>query len=62
MKNEYLMCMTYEAEKQEQCRGASGRKFRQVCIYCPNLRKWQEQEIKEKEGDNQNGNKNKDVH
>ena len=32
-------CFTYEEEKKNICVGASGRKLRQVCVWCPNYRK-----------------------
>ena len=37
-------CLVYV--RDQACRGAGGRKLRQVCIYCPNYRRW------EKEGEN----------
>ena len=43
------MCFTYEPEGQACC-GASGRKMRQVCIYCPNYEQWRRRKEKEKEG------------
>lgn len=36
---EIRYCFTFEEEKKWTCAGASGRKLRQVCIYCPNFRK-----------------------
>ena len=33
-RDEHLMCFTFEEGKR--CIGASGRKLRRVCIYCPN--------------------------
>ena len=56
-KAEYLMCFTYEPERQDECCGASGRKMRRVCIYCPNFeryRKRKQQEEKQKREDEQN--------
>ena len=41
-------CMTYEPEGE--CMGTSGRKLRQVCVWCPNFRRYHEK--KEKEGEN----------
>ena len=32
------MCLVYE--EGHECMGASGRKFRQVCIYCPNYQRY----------------------
>ena len=47
--------MTYEPEqKRDECCGASGRKLRQVCIYCPNYDRYKQrrqQEGKEKENE-----------
>lgn len=43
---EYLMCFTYEPDKKRQCIGASGRKLRRVCVWCPNYKRPK----KEKEG------------
>ena len=34
------MCLAYE--EGHECMGASGRKFRQVCIYCPNYKRYLE--------------------
>lgn len=34
IKTDYQRCMTYEPETK--CPGASGRKLRQDCVYCPN--------------------------
>ena len=34
---EVRWCFTYEQEKA--CAGASGRKLRQVCVWCPNYRR-----------------------
>lgn len=42
---DYVMCFTYEKEKE--CKGASGRKLRRVCIYCPNYQKYLERKEKE---------------
>ena len=43
VKKEIAWCMTYD--QADTCRGASGRKLRQVCIWCP---KYQKQLKKEK--------------
>ena len=48
VKTELAWCFTYD--QAEECRGASGRKLRQVCIYCPNYRP----KLKKK-GDDDNG-------
>ena len=50
------MCFTFD---QGECRGASGRKLRRVCIYCPNFKQYRERKEKE---DKENGNEGKDVH
>ena len=46
-------CFTYEkGQDSDKCCGASGRKLRQVCFYCPNYIRWKEQrEREEKDGD-----------
>lgn len=36
---EIRWCFTYEDDRRRECAGASGRKLRQVCIYCPNYRR-----------------------
>ena len=57
-KAEYLMCFTYEPERQEECRGASGRKMRQACVYCPNYeryRKQQNEKRKREDKENEKG-------
>jgi len=43
IKKELAWCMTYD--QADTCRGASGRKLRQVCIWC---QKYQKQMKKEK--------------
>lgn len=54
-KAEYRMCMTYEPEqKTDECCGASGRKLRQVCIYCPNYDRYKQRKKQEgKENENE---------
>lgn len=37
IEKEIRWCMTYEDGKT--CKGAGGRKLRQVCVYCNNFRK-----------------------
>ena len=32
-------CFTYEPDRRRTCAGASGRKLRQVCVWCPNYQK-----------------------
>lgn len=39
IETELRWCFTYEPEKNPICAGASGRKLRQVCIWCPNYQK-----------------------
>ena len=46
VKRELAWCMTYD--QADTCRGASGRKLRQVCIWCP---RYQEHQKREKEKD-----------
>ena len=56
------MCLTYEkGQDRDECRGASGRKFRRACIYCPNFERWLQRTEKEKEGQS-HGNESKDHH
>lgn len=39
--NEWEMCFTYDQDKiNHECIGASGRKFRRVCVLCPNYLKY----------------------
>lgn len=45
IKEEYLNCFTYEMDRE--CCGASGRKLRMVCVYCPNLMNYMERKDKE---------------
>lgn len=42
IKAEICWCFTYEEKRKQECAGASGRKLRQVCIYCPNYRRGEE--------------------
>ena len=50
VEKEIQMCFTYEKENEDQeCCGASGRKMRQVCIYCPNYRRYLQHKDKERE-------------
>ena len=39
VKTELAWCMTFD--QAEECRGASGRKLRQVCIWCPKFQNHQ---------------------
>ena len=46
---EYEMCFLYEKNQQkDECCGTSGRKFRKVCVYCPNYERWIKRKKKEK--------------
>ena len=36
---EYRRCFTFEEDKMKKCIGASGRKLRQTCIWCPKYQK-----------------------
>ena len=40
---ELRWCFTYEEGKTGSCAGASGRKMRQICIWCENLKKREEE-------------------
>ena len=58
---EHEMCLLYEKNQDtDECRGASGRKFRRVCIYCPNYERWRERTKRERT--RENGNKDKNDH
>ncbi len=35
-KEEISYCFTFEPGEERICHGASGRKLRQVCVWCPN--------------------------
>ena len=59
---EVEMCFTYEKNQdKDECCGASGRKMRRVCIYCPNHIRWLQRKEKEKEGQ-KDGDKSENVH
>ena len=51
---EYLTCYTYEPDQErDECCGASGRKLRRVCGFCPNYERFRERirrQKSEKEG------------
>ena len=49
MMDEVERCFTYDPEGE--CRGASGRKMRQVCVYCPMMQNYYKQKEK-REKDN----------
>jgi len=42
---EIAWCYTFEPG--QKCRGASGRKLRQVCIWCPNYRNMDKEKKRE---------------
>ena len=50
MMDEVTRCFIYEPEGE--CRGASGRKLRQVCVYCPMYSRYLKQK-REKEKKNE---------
>ena len=50
MMDEITRCFIYEPEGE--CRGASGRKLRQVCVYCPMYSRYLKQK-REKEKKNE---------
>ena len=55
---EYTMCYLYEPDKKGECRGASGRKMRRVCIYCPNYERYrQRNERKHREREDKDNEK-----
>ena len=39
IREEISYCFTYEKGKTETCIGASGRKLRSTCCWCPNYKK-----------------------
>lgn len=43
IEKELNWCFTYE-KNGISCAGASGRKLRQVCVWCPNYRKGEKKE------------------
>ena len=45
ISDRFEWCMTYEPEKE--CRGASGRKLRQDCIWCPCYDKYRKRKKEE---------------
>ena len=52
MMDEVERCFIYEPEGE--CRGASGRKLRQVCVYCPMMQKHYDKMTKNNERENKN--------
>ena len=53
---EYRMCFTYEEERKDECCGASGRKLREACVYCPNYQRHWEKKKKREEEKNETDN------
>ena len=47
---EVEQCFTYNPEGV--CRGASGRKARQVCVYCPMMQRFYKEQEERKKKDN----------
>ena len=45
IEQELRWCLTFE--EGQRCRGAGGRKLRQVCIWCPNYQKEEGEENEE---------------
>ena len=43
-KTEHEKCYTFDKDQENTCKGASGRKLRQVCIWCPNYQKGEKKE------------------
>ncbi len=59
---EYELCFIFEKNQdRDECCGASGRKFRRVCINCPNYDRWRQREKREKEGQ-RHGNESKNFY
>lgn len=44
---EIMRCFTFEETGRRECAGASGRKLRRVCIYCPNYKEGNEEQWKQ---------------
>lgn len=42
-------CFTYEPGKERTCIGASGRKMRKICVYCPNWIRFKKLKMEEPE-------------
>lgn len=59
-RTEVERCFTYEpGQETDECCGASGRKLRRVCVWCPNYHRW----IRRKEREEgQNHGESKDVY
>ena len=46
----FLNCMTYEPDQErDECCGASGRKMRRDCLFCPNYERYRRRK-RENEG------------
>jgi hypothetical protein len=52
--DEYQMCFTYEEGKRDECCGASGRKLRETCVYCPNYQRYWDRKEKQKREEEKN--------
>jgi len=52
MMDEITRCFIYEPEGE--CRGASGRKLRQVCVYCPMYSRYLKQKREKEKKDEEN--------
>ena len=50
MMDEVERCFIYDPEGE--CQGASGRKLRQVCVYCPMMQKYYTNNKRKEEKDN----------
>ena len=51
-RQEHEWCFTFEPEGE--CRGASGRKLRQVCVYCPMYSRYLKQKREKEKKDEEN--------
>ena len=59
--NEYQNCFTFEPNQDtDECCGASGRKLRRACVFCPNYERWRQR--KKREEEKGNGDKSENVH
>lgn len=47
-KEEISYCFTFEPGEKRICFGASGRKLRQICVYCPNWIRYKKIKTEEK--------------
>ena len=52
---EHEWCFTFDPEGE--CRGASGRKARQVCVYCPMMQRFYNKQKEKEKKDNVEKNK-----